>query len=70
MTGIIFLLGPGLILLGLLIAWVSQQIKATPVLMKLVFWVGIVLVFVGLVLSLAPVIVWLDTQFRAMLGTH
>lgn len=67
MTIIVFL-GPGLILLGLAIAWVSQQIKAATLLMKIVFWIGIVLVFVGAILTLSPAVAWLDTQFRTMLG--
>ena len=70
MTGIIFLLGPGLILLGLLIAWVSLQVKTMPLLMKVALWIGIALVFVGAVLTFEPVISWLAVQFRAMLGTH
>ena len=57
----------GLILGGLLMAFLSGSMKY-PLLISIVFWVGIVLVVVGLVLLLTPVLVWLNGQLRAMLG--
>ena len=57
----------GLILAGLVMAWLSAQMRY-PLLVTVVFWVGVVLVVVGLILLLTPVIVWLDNNLRAMLG--
>ena len=57
----------GLILCGLLMAWLSPGMKQ-PLLVTIVYWVGVVLVIVGLVLLLTPVLVWVNAQLRAMLG--
>lgn len=56
-----------LILAGLLMAFLSGSMKY-PAMVAVVFWVGVALVVVGLVLLLAPVVAWLNYQFRAMLG--
>ena len=56
-----------LILVGLVMAWLSPGLKM-PLLIAVVFWVGVVLVIVGLILLLTPAIVWLNLQLRGMLG--
>jgi len=57
----------GLIVAGLVMAFLSGSMKY-PLLVSVVFWVGVGLVVVGLVLLLTPVLVWLNGQLRAMLG--
>ncbi len=57
----------GLIIGGLIIICLSGQAKY-PVLVGILFWVGIVMVVIGLVLLLTPVLVWLNAQLRAMIG--
>lgn len=47
-------------------AYLSGTVKHSP-LNTVVYWVGIALVVVGLILLLAPVIAWVDTQLRSML---
>lgn len=60
-------LAVGLILAGLVMAWLSGSMKH-PLLVKVVFVVGVVLVIVGLVLLLTPVLVWVNGQLRSMLA--
>ncbi len=64
-------LAVGLIIAGLVMAFLSNSLtQKMPILATVVFWVGVVLIVVGLVLLLTPVLVWVDTQLRAMLGAH
>lgn len=64
---IIIGLALGLILGGLLMCFLSGSVKQ-PLLAKIVYWTGIVLVVAGLVLLLTPILVWVNIQLRAMLG--
>ena len=65
---IIIGLALGLIVVGLVMAWLSAGVKQ-PILATIVYWVGIVLLVIGLILLLTPVLVWVNVQLRAMLGT-
>jgi hypothetical protein len=58
----------GLIVAGLIMVWLSSGIKQVS-LGKVVYWVGIALVVIGLILLLTPVLVWVNTQLRSMLGS-
>lgn len=58
----------GLIIGGLVILWLSGQAHYA-VLVTVLFWVGIVLTIVGLVLLVTPVLNWVYAQLRIMLGT-
>ncbi len=65
--GIILGLAAGCILLGLAMAYLGP--KSLPGgLGRFVFWVGVVLVVIGLILLLTPVLVWVNAQLRGMLG--
>lgn len=66
MTTLLFL-ALALILAGLLMCWLAPK-TGISWLTTVVFWAGIILVVVGLVLLLTPVLVWLNAQLRAMLG--
>lgn len=66
---IIIGLSVGLIIAGLVMAWLSGSVRQ-PVLANVVYWVGIVLIIVGLILLLTPVIVWLNVQLRQMFGLN
>lgn len=66
---IIIGLALGLILAGLAMAWLSGSVRQ-PTLATVVYWVGVVLIVVGLVLLLTPVLVYLNVQLRAMLGVQ
>ena len=57
----------GLILGGLLMVWLCGGI-AQQTLKSVVYWVGIVLIVIGLILLLTPAVVWLNLQLRSMLG--
>jgi apolipoprotein N-acyltransferase len=57
----------GLIVVGLIMAWLSPSMKKEP-LVSIVWWVGVVLVVVGLILLLTPVLIWINNQLRAALG--
>lgn len=57
----------GLILAGLLMIWLCKGITQ-PTLQTVVYWVGIALLIIGLILLLTPVLVWVNVQLRAMLG--
>ena len=65
---IIVSLAVGLIVAGLVIAWLSGS--AGPTLGGIVRVVGIVLVVVGMVLLVAPVVAWVDVQLRMMLNAR
>ena len=54
-----------LVLAGLGICFLSAQAGRFA---NLFWWVGVVVAGVGLVLLLAPVIVWLDREVRSVLG--
>ncbi len=56
------------ILVGLAMAGFAHVVKPAA-LSQVVYYVGIVLIIVGLILLLAPVIIWLDAQIRSMLRT-
>lgn len=62
---IIIGLALGLIIAGLVMAWLAPGVGG--VLATVVRYVGIVLIVVGLVLLLTPVLVWVNVQLRAML---
>jgi apolipoprotein N-acyltransferase len=55
-----------LIIAGLLMAWLSPNMKG--VLVTIVWWVGVILVIIGLILLLTPVLVWIEHQLRSMMG--
>lgn len=57
----------GLILVGLVMAALSKHMNYS-LLITIVFWVGVVLVCIGLILLLTPVLVWINFQLRGMLG--
>jgi hypothetical protein len=57
----------GLIIGGLIILFLSGSAKF-PLLVGILFWVGIVMVVFGLILLLTPVLVWFNNQIRSMLG--
>ena len=57
----------GLVIGGLLMAYLSGAVKYQP-LVGVVFWTGVVLVVIGLVLLLTPAVVWLNFTLRSMLG--
>ena len=59
--------GLGLIIAGLLMAFLSGSMKFA-LLVSIVFWTGVGCVIVGLILLLAPVIVYLSNQLHQMLG--
>lgn len=61
------LLAVALILAGLAIAWLSSAIKQA-VLAAVIYWVGVVIALLGLVLVLAPILIWLRAQLQSMLG--
>jgi sulfite exporter TauE/SafE len=63
---VVISLGIGLILAGLVMAWLSNTVKHAT-LATVVYYVGIALVVVGLILLLAPVVSYVDTQLRSML---
>ncbi len=57
----------GLILGGLLMVFLCKGIEQ-GLLKTIVYWVGIVLIIVGLVLLLTPVLVWVNVHLREMMG--
>ena len=59
----------GLILAGLLMVYLCKGIEQVT-LKSVVYWVGIVLIVVGLILLLTPVLVWVNVQIRHMLGAE
>lgn len=58
----------GLILAGLAMAWLSGGMRS-PGLISIVYWVGVILVVIGLILLVTPVLIWLNNQIRAMLAS-
>lgn len=59
----------GLILLGLVMCFLCPSIKFV-LLQKVVYYVGIAMVIIGLILLLAPVVIWVNNQLTAMLGAR
>ena len=60
-------LAVGLILAGLLIAWIAPQ-AVKGVAGVVFYWVGLVLAVIGVVLLITPALVWISAQLRQMLG--
>lgn len=58
-------IGVVLIVLGLLIAFLSPQAGRMA---ALFWWVGIILAAIGLIFLITPVLIWVDSQLRAMIG--
>ena len=56
----------GLILVGLVMCFLCGSVKG--ILSTIVYWTGVVLVVVGLILLLFPVLAWVHAQLIAMLG--
>ncbi len=56
----------GLIIGGLLMAWMHTSIQG--LLSTIVYWTGVVLIIIGLVLLLAPVLIWVRNQLVAAFG--
>lgn len=56
----------GLIVAGLLMCWLRGSVQG--ILSVVVYWTGIIVVILGLVLLLTPVIVWVRNQLVVMLG--
>lgn len=61
-------LAVGLIVAGLLITLLAGNAKV-PVLVQIFWWVGIILAVFGLILVLAPILNWIATQVRQMIGS-
>ncbi len=57
----------GLIIAGLVMTLMYGSIKQ-PMLALIVYYVGVVLVVIRLVLLVTPFLVWVDHQLRMMLG--
>lgn len=57
----------GLILGGLFMVYLCRGVEQ-PLLRTIVYWTGIGLVVIGLVLLLTPVLIWINVQLRSMLG--
>ncbi len=54
----------GLILAGIFMAWKHDAIRQ-PLLAQVVYFAGVVLVVVGLVLLLTPVLIFVNAQLRS-----
>lgn len=65
---VVIRLAIGLLIGGLAIAFLSKRSLGAGVFGTVVWWVGAVLVVIGLVLLLAPVWAWLSFQLHSMLG--
>lgn len=57
----------GLIILGLLMVFMKGGIEQ-HMLQRIVYWLGIVFIIVGIILVLAKIIVWAAAQLSAALG--
>lgn len=55
------------ILAGMAMAGFSHVLRFS-LLISIVFWAGVVLAVVGIVLLITPALVWLNVQLRQMLG--
>lgn len=69
MSPVAIVIGLALVLLvaGLLLARWSGSMKY-PLLVSIVFWVGVILVVCGLILLVTPPLILLNNLLRAMLG--
>ena len=56
-----------LILSGLAMVYLSPSAKFT-LLMLVVFWAGIILIIVGLILLVTPVLIWAYGHIRSAIG--
>lgn len=61
---IIFGLAVGLILAGVIIAYLSSGMGRAG---NIFWWVGAILAVVGVILLITPVLVWIDHQLRSMM---
>ena len=64
---IVFGLGLGLLLGGLLVMWLSPSAH-NSILVAVVWWIGLVLVLFGVILLATPILVYIYNQVQAMLG--
>ncbi len=55
------------IVVGIFMAWGSKQIGG-GILPLVVYWVGVALIVVGLVLLLTPVLIYINNELRKMLA--
>lgn len=60
-------LGLGLLIGGLVIMWLSPAAH-NPLLVAVIWWIGVVLAVFGVILLVTPVMVWLYNQVQAMVG--
>jgi hypothetical protein len=63
-------LAVGLIIAGIIMAVAGKKGLEPGLLATVVFVVGIILIVVGLVILIAPVLMWFRAQFIAMLDLH
>lgn len=64
----LFLLALAMLIGGLLVCFLSGSAKY-PVLVTVVWWIGIVIVLCGALLLLCPILIYVSTQLRQALGT-
>jgi hypothetical protein len=64
---IILGLALGLIVVGIVMAVLADKL-GNALLTTVVWWVGIVLIVIGLILLVSPVILWINGHLRQMLG--
>ena len=57
----------GLLIGGLIVCMLSGNLQY-PTLVRVVWWLGLVLACCGALLFLAPILAWLAAQLRAALG--
>lgn len=62
-------LGLGLLIGGLVVMWLSPSAH-NPMLVGIVWWIGLVLVIFGVILLVTPVMVWVYNQVQAMVGAE
>jgi hypothetical protein len=59
----------GLIIVGLVMVVLAPKVTQ-PLLSRIVWWAGAVLLVIGLLLLATPVLNWIDHQLRSMLGVQ
>ena len=64
---IVFGLGLGLLLGGLLVMWLSPSAHNST-LVTVVWWIGLVLVLFGVILLATPVLTWVNGVIRGIIG--
>jgi hypothetical protein len=57
----------GMLIGGLLVCMLSPNIHY-PVMVKIVWWIGLILALCGALLLLTPILIWITAQLRAALG--